>query len=263
MPSNDTPPIEISHPRTAPSSRPGRFFHTIAAVALIVLVVTGFHLFYFQGRAYPGRELTPPIRTLIILHGIAMSVWMLVFLAQSILILTGKRRVHMVVGKIAAVLAAAILILGVKLGVEAARVKPPGMLVDGLEPKQFMAIPVISVLLFGGFVAAGVLNRRRPAVHRAMMLLGTLAAISAAVARIDTLSNLYAGTIWARIWGPLFMTVVVALLLLALKWLLTRSLDRIYALGCAGLALALAAIMRLATTPAWDSVASGLLRWLG
>jgi hypothetical protein len=253
--------MEITQARSAPSPRPGRLFHTFAAVLLIALVVTGFHRFYFEGRAYPGRELTPPIRNLIILHGVAMTAWMLVFLAQPLLILSGKRQVHARVGSIAAVLAAAIVVLGLKLGVESARFKPPGMVAHGLYPRQFMAIPVLSVLIFAGFVGAGVLYRRRPAVHRIMMLLGTLAAISAAVARIDTLSRLYAGTVWDRIWGPLFMTVVVAVFLLVFKWLLTRSLDRIYALGCVGLALALAAIIHVATTPTWDSVASALLRW--
>jgi hypothetical protein len=239
----------------------GRFFHVTAAVVLIALVVAGFHRFYFEGRAYPGRELTPPIRTLVIVHGTAMSLWLLVFLAQSILILSGKRQTHMRVGKIAAVLAAVIVVLGLKVGIEAARVKPPGQLTAGLDPKQFMAIPVISVLVFGGFVAAGVLYRRRPAVHRSMMLLATVAAITAAVARIDTLSDLYAGTIWDRIWGPYFMTLVLAVIFLGFKCVLRRSLDRPFAIGCVILALVFAANVQLATTPAWNSIASALLRW--
>ena len=262
MTSNDAPPTGRPQARTAPSPKPGRLFHTIAALVLVAVMLTGFHHFYFHGRAYPGRELTPPIRTLVILHGTAMAAWMLVFLAQPLLILTGKRRIHERVGMAAACIAAAIVILGLKLGVESARFKPPGMLVSGLAPRPFMAIPVISVLLFGGFVAAGVICRRRLAVHRAMMLLGTLAAISAALARIDSLANLYADTVWERLWGPFFMTVVLAVLLLFLKWLLTRSIDRIYAIGCAGLAVALAAIVQLAPTSAWDSVATALLRWL-
>jgi hypothetical protein len=263
MTANDSPsPRERSLPRSAPTPTPARFFHSIAAVALIALMVTGFQRFFFAGRAYPDRELTPPIRTLIILHGTAMSIWMLVFLAQSTLILSGKKRLHMRIGKIAAFLAAAIVVLGLKLGVEAARVKPPGMLVDGLDPKQFMAIPVVNVLLFAGFVTAGILYRRRPAVHRAMMLLGTVAAVAAAMARIDVLSNLYAGTVWERIWGPYFMTVLLVVLLFGFKCVLTRSFDRAYTIGGVVLALGFAANAQLATSSVWGSVARALLRWV-
>ncbi len=263
MTASDHPhPMERSQRRAAPSPRPARYFHSVAAVALIALMVTGFQRFFFAGRAYPDRELTPAIRTLIILHGTAMSIWMLVFLAQSTLILSGKKRLHMRIGTIAAFLAAAIVVLGLKLGVEAARVKPPGTLVAGLDPKQFMAIPVINVLLFAGFVTAGVLYRRRPAVHRAMMLLGTVAALAAAMARIDALSDLYAGTVWERIWGPYFMTVLLVVLLFGFKCLFTRSFDRAYAIGGVVLALGFAANVQLATTSAWDSVAGALLRWV-
>lgn len=262
MDATDTPPLGISRARSAPAPRRGRLFHTIAALVLIALVLTGFHLFYFQGRAYPGRELTPPIRGLIILHGICMSAWMVVFLAQPLLILKGKRKAHAVIGTIASCFAAAIVVLGIKLGVEAARVKPPGLLVDGLDANQFMAIPVIGILIFGGCVAAAIVWRRRPSLHRALMLLGTLSAIAAALNRIGVLSRLYDGTVWDHIWGPYFTTVVVAFLLLGLKRILSGSWDRIYGIGCLGLAAALAANYQFATTGAWNSVARALLRWL-
>ncbi len=262
MDTSATPPIEFSSGRQSPPAPAGRLFHAIAALVLILAVLVGFHFFYFQGRAYPGRELTPPIRGMIILHGIAMSVWMLVFLAQPLLILTGNRKAHAVVGTLATLVAAGIVVLGVKLGVEAARVKPPGLIVGGLDARQFMAIPVVSILFFGGAVGAAVVWRRRPPLHRALMLLGTLAAISAAMARIHELNRLYEGTVWHRIWGPFFMTVVLAFLLLGLKRILSGSWDRIYAIGCLWLAAGLAANYQLATTPAWDSVARALLRWL-
>jgi hypothetical protein len=262
MPSADnSSPMGKSQLRSASWPRPERYFHSVAAVVLIAVMLTGFQRFFFAGRAYPDRPLTPPIRTLIILHGSAMALWMLVFLGQSTLILSGKRRLHARIGYIAAFLAAAIVILGLKLGIEAARVKPPGMIVAGLDPKQFMAIPVINVLLFGGFVTAGVLYRRRPAVHRAMMLLGTVAALAAAIARIDALNDLYAGTVWERIWGPFFMVVLLAALLFGIKCLLTRSLDRAYAFGCVVLALVFAADVQLGTSSSWDAIASALLRW--
>jgi hypothetical protein len=42
-----------------------------------------------HGKAYPGRELAPEIRTLLIPHGIGMSAWFLLFLVQPLLIVAG------------------------------------------------------------------------------------------------------------------------------------------------------------------------------
>jgi len=249
--------------RPTPDTRPDRYFHPFAAAVLVALMISGFHHFFFAGRAYPGRELTPPIRNLIIIHGSIMAAWMLVFLVQPLLILGNNRRLHRRVGTAGAVIAGCAFLLGLKLGVESARVKPPGMLVDGLNATQFMAIPVLSMLAFGVCVAAGIYWRRNPSLHRSFMLVGTLFAISAAVARIDFLSDLYAGTIFATIWGPFFMTVVVALVLLALKSILTRKIDPKLAFGCAGLAVFLAFDFQVSTSRAWDGVAHFLLRIMG
>ena len=134
MNSNDPTAIEKAQERSVPTHRAGRLFRTMAAVALIAVVLSGFHSFCFQGRAHPGRELTPPIRGMIIMRGIAMPAWMLVFLAQPLLILVGNRRAHAWVGTIASFIAAAIVILGIKLGVESARFKPPGSSGSGVSP---------------------------------------------------------------------------------------------------------------------------------
>lgn len=237
-----------------------RLFYAGAAILLVALMLLGFQQFYLHGRAFPNRELTPPIRTLLILHGTGMTVWMLLFLVQPLLIVSGNRRVHMTLGKAGAVLAACIVFLGVRVGIEAARVNPPDMKLWGLAPQQFMAIPVISILIFAGFVIAGVWNRRRPEVHRPMMLLAVLAVIPAAIDRIDTIQSLYRGTMWGTIFGPFFSMLVIGLFLLLVKRLLTRSWDRWFAMGYAGLVITSALIMQAATTSAWDHVARWLLR---
>ena len=54
--------------------------------------------------------------------------------------------------------------------------------------------------------------------------------------------------------------LVVGLFFLIVKRLLTRSWDRWFTMGYAGLVIASALIMRLATMSAWDHFASFLLR---
>jgi hypothetical protein len=59
-----------------------RWFYFAASVALLVLTFIGFRMFYLEGRAFPGRPLTPPIRGLLIAHGILMTVWILLAVVQ-------------------------------------------------------------------------------------------------------------------------------------------------------------------------------------
>ena len=256
----EPPPAVSSSTRTVPLAKPEKYFHTVAAVVLIAAMLTGFHHFYFEGRAYPGREITPPIRRLVILHGSAMAAWMLVFLLQPLLILGNNRKLHRKVGTAGAVIAGCAVLLGIKLAVESARVKPPQMLQYGLTPNQFMSIPFLSILMFGACVAAAVDYRRNPAIHRTLMLVGTLSAITAALARIESLGKIFAGTIFERIWGIYFTTLLCAVLLLALKSMLARKLDRTLAMGCIGLALFFAFDVQIATTAGWSGIADFLLR---
>ena len=256
----ETSPSPARHSAPTKTFKSMRFFHAAAAALLLVLMLWGFNQFYMHGRAYPDRPLTPPIRTLLIMHGTAMAAWMLLSLAQPLLIVTNNRRTHMMLGRVGAVIAACIVILGLRLGIESTRVNPPDMRLWGLSPKQFMAVPIISILIFGSFVTAGVLNRRRPEVHRAMMLLSVLAVMPAAMDRIDAIKDLYSGTVWGTIFGPYFSMLVVAVIFLGVKWLLQRSVDKYYAIGCAGLIISSALIMQIATTGAWDTFAGFLLR---
>ena len=48
------------------------------------------------------------------------------------------------------------IVLGLQLGIESTLISPPGLRIWGLTPKQFMAVPVISIMIFAGFVIAGI-----------------------------------------------------------------------------------------------------------
>ena len=244
--------------RTMPRDR-ARYFYSGAAMFLLVVMFFGFQQFYLHGRAYPNRPLTPPIRTLLIAHGLAMSAWVLLLVVQPLLVVNGKRRLHMTLGKAGAVLAACVFILGLKVAIEATRAAPPTAIPWNLHVKNFMAIPITTVTMFAVFVAIGILNRRRPNIHRPMMLLATLAAMTAALSRIDVVRLLYDHTVWAIIFGPYFAPLVIGAILLVVKWALTRKFDRYYAIGWVGLVVAGAAVMRLATTAMWERIATALL----
>src|SRR4051812_43633259 len=81
-----------------PTRSHNRWLYSMASLSLLVLTFVGFQLFYLQGKAYPGRPLTQPIRTLIIIHGCLMTAWMLLAVTQPLLVGAGRRRWHMKLG---------------------------------------------------------------------------------------------------------------------------------------------------------------------
>jgi hypothetical protein len=255
-----TLPSDIHQANQSTSRDRARLFYAGAAALLLAVMFIGFQQFYLHGRAFPDRPLTPAIRTLVIAHGIAMSLWMMLLLVQPLLVLIRKYRVHMAVGKAGAFLAVLIVVFGLELALESARIDPSRIFVWSMTYKEFMAVPFVSILIFAGFVATGILNRRRPEIHRPMMLLATLTVISAATDRIPALLSLFEQTVWGTTFGPFFPPLLCGALLLVIKWALTRSFDRYFAMVWAGLVVADAGIMKLATTHTWDGIASFLLR---
>jgi len=229
-------------------------------VLLLVLVMVGFNLFYFHGRSYPGRPITPPIRTLIITHGTAMLLWILLAIVQPFLVATGNRKLHMTLGRIGAVIAGCLVVLGMKLGIESCRVSPPDLMHGPMNPKQFMAIPVLTIVLFAMMVAVGIWFRKRPEIHRPIMFFASLAVVGAAIARIDFFNHLYAGTIFQKLWGEIFFTVVIGAVFLVAKCVVFRKFDRWFALAYGVVSLWFLMTVQGALTPVWDGIATFLLK---
>ncbi len=240
-------------------SDPARMIYAVGALLVLLLMLLGFQQFYLHGKAYPGEPLAPPIRTLLIAHGVAMTLWVLTFVAQSLLVLGGNRRLHMAIGPFAVALAGIMVVLGIWLPLQAARLET-NVLIWGLDRLHFLAIPLFVILTFGSFVAVGFAYRRRPAVHRPMMLLATLSILPAATDRITGLPDMYAATVFGAVLGPFFVGSLIGVLLLAARSLLTRSFDRPFAIGLAALVVINVLVFRIAPTDAWARLAASLVR---
>jgi len=254
------PPPSQDLPKATPSkSNPARLLYAAAAAVLFVITLLGFQQFYLHGRAYPGHELPPPVKLLIIAHGLAMTGWVVLFLVQTFLIVGGNRRVHMALGRIGAFLAVGMVLLGLRLPIETTRFEPDVTL-WGLDRRHFMAIPMLSILLFGAFVAVGIWHRRRPEVHRPMMLMAALSIIGAASDRVTGLPGLWAASVWGGLFGPFFSAVVIGAVVFIAKWALTRSFDRWYATGHLAMVAVFAFTMKLAFSRPWDQFTAFLVR---
>lgn len=257
MESTQALPANEPRSKVASSSRTyDRFFYSGSSALLFMLMFWGFHLFYLHGQAYPGRPLNPPIRPLLIAHGIAMSVWMVLAIIQPLLIAMNNRRTHMKLGLFGAGLAVVATVLGVNLAVASARVAPPEWRLWGLDSKQFMMVSLSAIALFAVFVSIGILNRRKPEAHRPMMLLATLAPVTAALDRIAVTHHIFEGSFLGTLFGPYASSLSIGLVLLCLNCALSRKLNRPFAIGYAGIVAVAFATMHLAPTPLWASFAN-------
>lgn len=211
---------------------PDHLFYVVAASVMLIFTAGGFRNFYLHGRA-PWGSMTAQIIPLIVAHGLAMSGWVILFLLQGILILTGRRRLHLVIGPLGGVLAAAIVILGTTVAPLSVRFSPQLYASLG-GPRPFLATMFVQMLSFGTFVGLGLVFRRRPEIHRPMMLLATVVIQSGALGRFPYIEYL-AGFPPLHVWGPVLL---LGGLLFVLQWGMSRSPNRWHLIGYAGLVTA-------------------------
>jgi hypothetical protein len=191
-----------------------RLFFSGMAVAIAITVFVGFAPTYYlfplmhgvtsRGVA-AGSELTP----LVHVHATIFSLWIALFIAQTTLIARAQYDLHRRLGMASLVLATLMLVVGYLTATHAARTgsSPPGW-----DDKAFLLIPLTSLALFTGFVIAGVLNRRRAAYHKRLMLLATISLLLPPLARIVRMTDapfLPAGVLGGLVVLNLFVAAMI------------------------------------------------------
>jgi hypothetical protein len=222
-----------------------RFF-TGMAIACIALAFTGFARTYYLGPYFGARPLT----TLVHIHGLISTSWLLLYLVQVSLVAGARTDLHRKLGVGGGVLAALVVIGGYLTAVEAARL---GHAAPGApSPLGFLSIPLATIITFGVPVALGLYYRRRPETHKRLMLLGTISIVTPALGRIGRLVGTEG--------PPLAIGGTCLLILVCMtydKWAHGR-VHRVFLWG--GLAVMLSLPLRFAVgaSDAWLSIA----RWL-
>ncbi len=174
---------------TATTSRPyvyarrtDRLFYGGMAVLFALTVFLGFApSYYLEGVFHQGRPLTP----LAHLHGVVFSAWLVFLILQTSLISTRRTAIHRKLGIAGAVLAAAMVVIGLTTAVMSARAGTNQS--PGLTPQQFLIIPIADMAVFASTVAAAIWFRRKPETHKRLILVATIGILIAAVARLPAL----------------------------------------------------------------------------
>lgn len=151
----------------------------VLLVLLVALMAVGFAKNFYL-RAWLG---TRPLTALAWAHGYLMSGWLLLFVLQCALIALGRTDQHRRLGRWTALTAAGVVVLGVATIVAAARRNHAA---DNLPQLgvTFVAYDGLSLLLFATLVGLAIRARRRPAVHRRLMLMAMVALLPPAFGRL-------------------------------------------------------------------------------
>jgi hypothetical protein len=156
------------------SDRP---LYLLAAIVVPVIVLIGFARTYYL----KGFFATPPIPSRFVhLHGIVMTAWVALFIAQVSLVAKRRTKVHQRLGILGGVLAALVVVVGILTGLyAAARGASPGP-----PALQFLIVPLGDMVVFAILIAVALYFRRRLDVHKRLMLLAALTFLGPAIARI-------------------------------------------------------------------------------
>jgi hypothetical protein len=127
--------------------------------------------------AFGAKPLAVPI---VHIHGAIFTSWIVLLLAQSLLIGTGHARIHRRLGVIGLVLAPLMVLLGVLVAIEMATrfapittVDSPGIFAVALSEIAGFALPVFFAFRL----------RRDPATHKRLILIATIAMTTAGFGR--------------------------------------------------------------------------------
>jgi hypothetical protein len=149
------------------ASRRRRFYVGMGIVAILVVLI-GFSD-SITGGVTGRRSLTP----LVHIHAAIFLSWLILFVVQSSLVSAGRTALHRRLGTASVVLGVAMLWVGFETAVAGARRGYPG---NG-DPLGFMIHPLGDLLSFAILFGAGFWYRRRPEVHKRLMLLATVGAM--------------------------------------------------------------------------------------
>ncbi|MDQ2975580.1 MAG: hypothetical protein M3R69_09255 [Acidobacteriota bacterium] len=228
-----------------------RFFYLGMSMAAVITVFAGFAPTYYL-RPYFN---TAPLMPLLHLHGLVFTSWLVLFVTQTTLVAAHRTDIHRRLGIVGGVLAVLMILLGVTTAI--IRAKQGATPIPEVSPLSFLVIPLGDMFVFSILIGAGFYYRRRPDVHKRLMLLATIAILGAAIARLP-LAIMKAGP-------PAFfgLTDVLVLTCVAYDLVTLRRVHRATAL--AGLLIVASQPLRLMLggTHVWLSFAAWLTHWVG
>ena len=226
-----------------------RRFYSWMAVLMIAVVLIGFApSFYLRGVVPSYPRPNPSLSPMVIFHGLAFTLWLLLFWTQTALLAADRRDLHMRLGTFG--MALAVMLIPVMYLVAVGQVvranQPPFT-----TPLAWTAVPLAAIPSYAILVGLGWACRRQAQVHKRLMLGAALILVGGpSIGRFPI--------------APPTMTVhmvqqtIACLLFLPLFWWDRKTLGRFHWATKLGFGLAIVSAVvpdLLMVTPGWELIA--------
>lgn len=222
-----------------------RGFFLIMALVIAATTIAGFTLQFVAGRS----SLASP--WWVHVHGITFMGWLVIYVAQNVLVYRNDIALHRRLGRFAAGYVGWMVLVGLSVNTLAAinhRIPP------FFETNVFLVMDWLTVLVFAGLTWAGVRMRHRTDWHRRLMLCGAILIMTPGAGRLLPLPLLGTWIIWS-IWLIMLVYVGVAVT----YDLVTRGkVHPAYFWGFGAITLATALMRPLAFTPPMLAITAAL-----
>lgn len=245
-----------------------RWIYVISAALFIAIILTGFIPDSLEKIAKVRSGARPPFPLVLHMHAVLMASFMTLLLAQTVLVATGRRELHMKVGLAAFVIAPALVLVGIVLvptmyhqtsdalraaTTPAARDKLQKVL---LAKDDIMLLQFRIALLFPVMLALALMARRVDSgFHKRMMILASAIPLGAGIDRIDWLPSTLPGS---PIASDLYMLAAISPMFV---WDLVRNqrIHRAYIVWIAMVLPVALAVYWLWDTPGWHATAHRIM----
>ena len=222
--------------------------HSWAAIVAGLVVFAGFAPSFYLKGMFGAPDLSP----LLLLHGVVMTLWFVLFMVQVRLVAAGRTDLHRRVGVFGAVLFTLLVVVALTTAIDAGRrgASPA----PGVPALAFMAIPFTDIAVFGVLVGTALWVRRRSDTHKRLMLLATLSILTPAIARIPLDFIRQAGL-------PMFfgLTVLAVIVCVVVDSVKNRRLHPAFGWGGALVVASLPLRVMMAGTKTWTQFATWLV----
>ena len=179
---------------SAGSTHMRRKFYVAISAVMVLMIIVGFWPSYF-GPLIRGAADAPWI---LHLHGAIYMGWMFLLVAQTVMAARGRIRTHRALGNYGIALGSAVFVMGMIVSFVAPVMTYNAGTRTLDEAAEFLLIPLGDMALFGGLFFPAVAYRKKPELHKRLMILATIAIAFAAIFRMQAIGvPLAAGlTMW-------------------------------------------------------------------
>ncbi|WP_380875609.1 hypothetical protein ACFB49_05300 [Sphingomonas sp. DBB INV C78] len=167
---------------------PEQIFYTGLAASMLAAVTIAFAPTYYLVPVNGRPDFIVPPTPLVHAHGAVFTGWILLFMAQTSLVAAGRPDIHRKLGLVGLPIVISMIVLGTLAGLHGVtRASGPPI----VPPPSWAAIPLFSVLGFGGLILAALWNRRIPQTHKRLMVMAMVAMMGAAFGRMPWFAGLF------------------------------------------------------------------------